>query len=74
VTGWESWLGSDHDSPTDGYIECTRQDRRMDRIYGEEGPAMRQGTRKRFRAEARVPLVLPTRAKQVWTMDFTRDS
>ena len=29
---------------------------------------------KRFRAEARVPLALPTRANQMWTMDFTRDS
>jgi putative transposase len=28
---------------------------------------------KRFRAEARVPLGFPTRANQVWTMDFTQD-
>jgi putative transposase len=48
--------------------------KRVYRIYQEEGLAMRRRKRKRFRAEARVPLVLPTRANQVWTMDFTRDS
>ena len=35
---------------------------------------MRRRKGKRFRAEARVPLVLPTRANQMWTMDFTRDT
>ena len=34
---------------------------------------MRRKKRKRFRAEARVPLVLLMRANQVWTMDFTCD-
>jgi putative transposase len=48
--------------------------KRVYRLYREEGLAMRQRKRKRFRAEARVPLVLPTSANQVWTMDFTRDS
>ncbi len=48
--------------------------KRVYRIYQEEGRAMRHRKRKRFRAEARVPPVLPTRANQVWTMDFTRDS
>jgi putative transposase len=48
--------------------------KRVYRLYQEEGLAMRCKKRKRFRAEARVPLVLPTRANQVWTMDFTRDS
>jgi putative transposase len=48
--------------------------KRVYRIYREEGLAMRRQKRKRFRAAARVPLVLPTRANQVWTMDFTRDS
>jgi len=48
--------------------------KRVYRIYREEGLAMRQKKRKRFRAEARVPLVLPTRENQLWTMDFTRDS
>jgi len=44
------------------------------RLYREEGLAMRRRKSKRFRAEARVPLVLPRRANQMWTMDFTRDS
>ena len=48
--------------------------KRVYRIYGEEGLAMRVRKRKRFRAEARVPLALPTRANQVGSMDFTRDS
>jgi putative transposase len=48
--------------------------KRVYRIYREEGLAMRRKKCKRFRAEARVPLVLPTRENQLWTMDFTRDS
>jgi putative transposase len=48
--------------------------KRVYRLYREEGLAMRQRKGKRFRAEARVPLVLPTRVNQMWTMDFTRDS
>ena len=35
---------------------------------------MRRRKGKRFRAEAQVPVVLPTRANQMWTMDFTRDT
>jgi putative transposase len=48
--------------------------KRVYRIYREEGLAMRRKKGKRYRAEARVPLVLPTRANQMWTMDFTRDA
>jgi len=48
--------------------------KRVYRLYREEGLAMRRKKHKRFRAEARVPLVLPTRTNQLWTMDFTRDS
>ena len=48
--------------------------KRVYRLYQEEGLAMRRRKGKRFRAEARVPLVPPTRANQMWTMDFTRDS
>ena len=48
--------------------------KRVYRIYREEGLAMRRRKGKRFRAEARVPLVPPTRANQMWTMDFIRDS
>jgi len=48
--------------------------KRIYRIYREEGLVMRRKKRKRFRAEARVPLTLPTDANQVWTMDFTRDT
>lgn len=48
--------------------------KRVYRLYREEGLAMRQRKSKRFRAEARVPLALPARVNQMWTMDFTRDS
>ena len=47
--------------------------KRVYRLYREEGLTMRRKG-KRFRAEARVPMVLPTRANQMWTMDFTRDT
>ena len=48
--------------------------KRVYRLYREEGLAMRRRKGKRFRAEARIPLELPARANQMWTMDFTRDS
>ena len=47
--------------------------KRVYRLYREEGLAMRQRKRKRFRAEARVPLALPKSANEVWTMDYTHD-
>ena len=47
--------------------------KRVYRLYREEGLAMRRKQRKRFRAEARVPLEMPTRANEVWTMDYTHD-
>src|SRR5260370_24138026 len=34
---------------------------------------MQRRSRKRFRDEARVPLALPTRANEVWTMHYTHD-
>ena len=48
--------------------------KRVYRLYREEGLAMRRKKGKRYRAEARVPLVLPAQANQMWTMDFTRDA
>jgi putative transposase len=48
--------------------------KRVYRLYREEGLAMQRRKSKRFRAEARVPLELPARVNQMWTMDFTRDS
>ena len=48
--------------------------KRVYRLYQEEGLAMRRRKGKRLRAQARVPLELPTRTNQMWTMDFTRDS
>ena len=48
--------------------------KRVYRIYGEEGFAVRCRKRKRLKAEGRTPLGLPTQANQVWTMDFTHDN
>ena len=47
--------------------------KRVYRLYREEGLAMRCRKRKRFRAEARVPLALPKAVNEVWTMDYTQD-
>ena len=47
--------------------------KRVYRLYREEGLAMRRRKRKRFRAEARVPLALPKTENEVWTMDYTHD-
>ncbi len=48
--------------------------KRVYRLYREAGLAVRSRKRKRLRAEARRPLVLPTQANRVWTMDFTHDN
>ena len=47
--------------------------KRVYRLYQEEGLAMRRRRRKKFRSQARVPLELPTRTNQMWTMDYTQD-
>ena len=48
--------------------------KRIYRLYREEGLAVRRRKSRRLRAAARVPLALPERANQMWTMDFTRDT
>lgn len=57
----------------DGTLRWQVNHKRVYRLYREEGLAMRRKKRKRFRAEARVPLALPTRVNEVWTMDYTQD-
>jgi HTH-like domain len=46
----------------DGTLRWRVNHKRVYRLYREEGLAMQRRKRKRFRAEARVPLALPTRA------------
>src|SRR5260370_20593992 len=65
------WLGGEEGG--DGTLGGGVNDKRVYRLYREEGLAMQRRRRKRFRAEARVPLALPTRANEVWTMDYTHD-
>ncbi|MGH9651619.1 MAG: IS3 family transposase, partial [Terriglobales bacterium] len=48
--------------------------KRVYRLYSAEGLAVRCRKRQRRKAEVRTPLVLPTQANQVWTMDFTHDA
>jgi putative transposase len=57
----------------DGMSRWRVNHKRVYRLYREEGLAMQRSRRKRFRAEARMPLALPTRANEVWTMDYTHD-
>ena len=47
--------------------------KRVYRLYREEGLAVRRKRRhNRVAGTARVPLRLPTRANQVWTMGFAQ--
>ena len=57
-----------------GVVKWMVNHKRVYRLYREEGLAMHRRKGKRFRAKTRMPLELPTRANQMWTMDFTRDS
>ena len=57
----------------DGTLRWLVNHKRVYRLYREEGLAMQRKRRKRFRAEARVPLAVPTRANEMWTMDYTHD-
>ena len=57
----------------DGMLRWRVNHKRVYRLYREEGLAIQRRRRKRFRAEARVPLALPTRANEMWTMDYTHD-
>ena len=57
----------------DGKLRWRVNHMRVYRLYREEGLAMQRRRRKKFRAEARVPLALPTRANEMWTMDYTHD-
>ncbi len=57
----------------DGMLRWRVNHKKVYRLYREEGLAMQRRRRKRFRAEARVPLALPTRANEMWTMDYTHD-
>lgn len=47
--------------------------KRMERIYAEEGLALRIKRRKKRAAAARVPIPEPTAANQMWTVDIVHD-
>ena len=48
--------------------------KRIERIYREEALQVRRRRRKRACAEAREPLIQPSRPNQVWAMDFMSDA
>jgi putative transposase len=67
------WAMLRREKNADGTRRWAVNHKRVHRIYREEGLGMRRKAAKRLRAAARAPLELPTRANQVWTMDFTKD-
>ena len=67
------WAMLRREKNADGTQRWAVNHKRVHRIYREEGLAMRRKQAKRLRAAARAPSELPTRANQVWTMDFTKD-
>jgi len=48
--------------------------KRVYRLYGEEKLGLRRKRGRRRTTAARVPLKLPVRSDEVWTMDFTQDA
>ncbi len=48
--------------------------KRVYRLYKQDNLALRRKSRKRLASQARVPLAEPTRANQVWAMDFLHDT
>ena len=65
------WVFLRRERTPDGGPRWLVNHKRVYQLYREEGLSMRSRKRKRFRAEARVPLALPARANDVWTMDYT---
>jgi putative transposase len=57
----------------DGTRRWVVNHKQVQRIYREEGLAMRRKEAKRLRAVARTARERPARANQAWTMDFTKD-
>ena len=67
------WAMLRRERNADGTRRWPVNHKRVHRIYREEGLAMKRKESKRLRSVARTPLQLPTRANEVWTMDFTKD-
>jgi len=65
------WVFLRRERTSDGEPRWLVNHKRVYRLYREEWLSMRCKKRKRFRTEARVPVTLPTRANDVWTMDLS---
>lgn len=48
--------------------------KRIERVYKQLGMNKRNRTRKRIPARVKVPLLIPTKPNQTWSMDFIHDS
>ena len=48
--------------------------KRTERIYGEEGLALRKKRRRKVAAGTRIPIAAPEKPNQKWSMDFVTDS
>ena len=53
---------------------CKRNRKLVQRLYGEEGLAVRRRKRRKMAAVARSPMTLPLSANQRWSIDFVRDT
>lgn len=56
---------------SEGYIA---NHKRVYRLYKQNNLGLRRKTGKRLASQARVPFVEPTKANQVWAMDFLHDT
>lgn len=53
---------------------CMRNRKLVQRLYREEGLAVRKRRRKKIASVARIPLGTPASANDLWSMDFVRDT
>lgn len=53
---------------------CTRNRKLVQRLYREEGLAVRKRRRRKIAAVRRVAVAGPVRANELWSMDFVRDT
>lgn len=53
---------------------CQRNRKLIQRLYREEGLAVRKRRRKKIAAVRRIALDAPARANELWSMDFVRDT
>lgn len=73
VNGCCPWPESGRGTGTVDCTSCSVNHKRVHRLYRLEGLMVRRRLRKRIAAGQRVPLPLPTRANERWSLDFMSD-